>query len=340
MSEHFIKNIEITTFKCFDHFKASGFKRVNLIAGKNNIGKTALLEALSLNVRSCSVEAMVVLMMLYHLHRNLLDTCFSTNDIPKKGNTTDWIRSYSAFKIESNQKNIHFYKSKKTLTTSYTFIVNKEEEVLQEKELREDLNLDFLTNNKNNQQYTEACAKSDLIFPSKVLLGNLVNYYQSIQEENREDEISDYISHFDPTIKRLKFFANEDIKLEKNEKYQHINTFGDGLKAYLAIILAIFHCKNSCLFIDELENGIHYTQFDQLWEIILTASKQVNCQVFATTHSKECIESYARTAKKIADKDISFITLVNNRENKIEAINYRYETLQNSLSQDHEVRGW
>jgi len=44
MSEH-IKNIEIKNFKCFDNFQAEGFGRVNLIGGKNNVGKTAFMEA-------------------------------------------------------------------------------------------------------------------------------------------------------------------------------------------------------------------------------------------------------------------------------------------------------
>jgi len=44
-----LKNIEITNFRCFKATKISGFKRVNLIGGQNNAGKTALLEAVLLN---------------------------------------------------------------------------------------------------------------------------------------------------------------------------------------------------------------------------------------------------------------------------------------------------
>jgi AAA15 family ATPase/GTPase len=44
-----IEDIEITNFRCFDRLKVSGYKRINLISGKNNVGKTALLEAIFLN---------------------------------------------------------------------------------------------------------------------------------------------------------------------------------------------------------------------------------------------------------------------------------------------------
>lgn len=42
---NFIKDINIVQYKCFNKFKADGFKRVNLIGGKNNVGKTAFMEA-------------------------------------------------------------------------------------------------------------------------------------------------------------------------------------------------------------------------------------------------------------------------------------------------------
>ena len=61
--EHFIKNIEIKNFKCFEDFKAEGFGRVNLIGGKNNVGKTAFMEAcfLSLaNIREDGELSMIV----------------------------------------------------------------------------------------------------------------------------------------------------------------------------------------------------------------------------------------------------------------------------------------
>ena len=59
MTKHFIKNIEIKDFKCFDKFKTEGFKRVNLISGKNNVGKTALMEAIWINVHSKNIKTCI-----------------------------------------------------------------------------------------------------------------------------------------------------------------------------------------------------------------------------------------------------------------------------------------
>jgi AAA15 family ATPase/GTPase len=42
----FYNNFEINNFRLFKHLKVNNLKRINLIVGKNNVGKTSLLEAL------------------------------------------------------------------------------------------------------------------------------------------------------------------------------------------------------------------------------------------------------------------------------------------------------
>jgi AAA15 family ATPase/GTPase len=114
--------------------------------------------------------------------------------------------------------------------------------------------------------------------------------------------------------------------------------FGDGLRHYISIICALYACENGYLFIDEIDNGIHYSQLDKLWELILTLSKKTNYQLFAITHSKEMLESFARVAKKLNEQDISYTTLVKNKQQEIKAITQDYEMLLYSMAQEHEIR--
>ncbi|MBL0703064.1 MAG: hypothetical protein JJV95_03665 [Sulfurospirillum sp.] len=51
----FLKDIEIKQYKCFKNFNVNGLKRINLIGGKNNIGKTAFLEACYLYYNSFNI---------------------------------------------------------------------------------------------------------------------------------------------------------------------------------------------------------------------------------------------------------------------------------------------
>ena len=50
------KSFKIKNFRCFKELAITSFKRVNLIAGLNNVGKTALLEALFLHCGATNPE--------------------------------------------------------------------------------------------------------------------------------------------------------------------------------------------------------------------------------------------------------------------------------------------
>ena len=78
MNKHFIKNIEIKNFKCFKDFKAEGFGQVNLIGGKNNVGKTAFMEALYLYTSEDITEIYERLLVL-KTYRNMQEMLLSNN---------------------------------------------------------------------------------------------------------------------------------------------------------------------------------------------------------------------------------------------------------------------
>ncbi len=46
MAKLLLDSLEIKGYRCFEHLTIEKLGRVNLIVGKNNVGKTALLEAL------------------------------------------------------------------------------------------------------------------------------------------------------------------------------------------------------------------------------------------------------------------------------------------------------
>jgi AAA15 family ATPase/GTPase len=44
--------------------------------------------------------------------------------------------------------------------------------------------------------------------------------------------------------------------------------------------------------IDEFENGLHHTVQENLWKVIFYLAERLNIQVFATTHSEDCIRGF------------------------------------------------
>ena len=304
--EHFIKNIEIKNFKCFEDFKAEGFGRVNLIGGKNNVGKTAFMEA-------CFLAS------------HMPDDNFpfgSRDDIHQTEfayTILEFHRNASDFLLENENINFKFAKSK--------FLLNQEK--------REYQDTFSVTSNDSKIMITKNHSFISMI---DIFNQQIINFIFDIKLLNKEDELN-LLLHQIFNIDKVDVIRDR-VMFKSNGKYLQLSEFGDGVKHFLNILLALYLNKNDILYLDEIESGIHYSNYDKLWKIILTISKEQNVQVFATTHSKECIESYARVAKKLKDNEITFTELGKNKHNQIKAIVMDNERFFKELEVGNEVRGW
>lgn len=317
MNEHFLTDIEIKQFKCFTDFKASGFKRVNLIGGKNNIGKTAFMEACWINVHSVNINTMMTAIHGIKYKRENINLINKNIDHLK---LLDATKNYTT---KSNINDIDFSFVEKDATKTYHLNNNGELKSINAKDLT------FIFDYVDNIEFIDNFGWSD---------SELIDAYQAIQKQDQENELNAFIREFDDSIENFKVIGDKP-QCKVSDEYRDIVEFGDGLRHYISIICALYACKNGYLFIDEIDNGIHYTQLDRLWELILTLSKQTNCQVFAITHSKEMLESFARVAKKLKERDISYTTIVKNKQQEIKAITRDYEMFLDSIEQEREVRG-
>jgi predicted ATP-dependent endonuclease of OLD family len=116
-----------------------------------------------------------------------------------------------------------------------------------------------------------------------------------------------------------------------------IRLMGDGLSRLLSIVLAIATTKNGVVLIDEIENGIHYSVMPNIWSGIEKAAKKFNCQVLATTHSYECLEAAYKGINE--HENFSYIRL--DRQKNTDTIiprTYDYDTLSAALTNQWEVR--
>jgi AAA15 family ATPase/GTPase len=329
MNENFIKEIEIKNFKCFKDFKANGFKRVNLIGGKNNVGKTALMEACWIYERNKNssnvIEAyvnMVNTMVLVRKFRHLRN--YEHHDLQA---SFLLLKKFNKMLIKSDNQSVNLKIKEKDLEV--TIKINSFEIGISLTSTN--LFKDILSDQKKfSKNFIPSCKIDDDL---------LIFLYDSIKENRKREQLNQYISEFDGDILEFEIINNiPKVFLDSRKQFEDIVELGHGLKKYVSIISAILVCQDSCLFLDEIDNGIHYTQLDRLWEIILTLSEELNCQVFATTHSKECIESYYKVSKNMGN--VSYIKMIRLKSGKISSSVYDYELLENSMEQNHEVRGW
>jgi predicted ATP-dependent endonuclease of OLD family len=121
-----------------------------------------------------------------------------------------------------------------------------------------------------------------------------------------------------------------------------LSSLGEGINRYIAILCAIWASKDGVLLIDEIENGIHYTNYKKLWQIIFQASVDANCQLFITTHSKECIAAFndVQLDNKYDACNAQYFEFYRHlKKDLIVASNIDKERLHYSLTHEGRVRG-
>ncbi len=75
-----------------------------------------------------------------------------------------------------------------------------------------------------------------------------------------------------------------------------LRTFGDGVNRLFGIILSLCNARNGVLLIDEIENGLHYSVQTEIWRTIFRLAKTLDVQVFATSHSWDCVRAFQEAA--------------------------------------------
>lgn len=145
---------------------------------------------------------------------------------------------------------------------------------------------------------------------------------------NNEQEILKALKMIDEQIEDFNFVNVDDrivpiVKIlrdidgQKQYVRMPVSELGDGLVHVLNIIVALLSCQNGFLLLDEAESGLHHTTQIKLWQLIFKLAVANNVQVFATTHSNDCILSFAKAAKE-REKQEGILIRIEKSDNNIE----------------------
>ena len=127
------------------------------------------------------------------------------------------------------------------------------------------------------------------------------------------------------------------VKLSDHSNPVPLKSLGDGVTRMFGVALAMADCQDGILLLDEAENGIHYSLQSKFWSMVLRAAEAHNAQVLATTHSKDCIDGFADAALANPNVDANFVR-IGRRNGKLRAVDYSIEELETVAEQNFEVR--
>lgn len=314
-----IDYLEIQNYKMFEKLRLDGLGRVNLIVGKNNVGKSSLLE---IGYIASALNPAYAFLRMASLRRLAPDT-----------NIQEAARSFfprpKDFSIEPFQLTVDLINP--ALQVSWG-------------SLRGSATLDVRTSLK-------AATEAEHKRPQRLIGSLLVDsrglddweahtLWDYLDLAERKRQILDALRLAEPKIQSVALILDGN---ELRQPYVRIAdqdtplaSMGEGMSRLFGLAFALGVTSEGYLFIDEIENGLHYELHEQICSFIFEVAAKLNVQVFLTTHSLDFTRAFTRAAAKSNEEgklyrlDKTFGTL--------EVLEYGEEDLIIAANQGIEVR--
>lgn len=368
----------IKNFRLFKELKIEQLGRVNLIIGRNNSGKTCLLEALHLYAKNASPRTLYELIMergedweirkqrendeasLQEIE-NPLRHLFYGYHFPTELGDHNGIEIGSLKTIQDRLKlNIHEYQTINTENAQRFARVNQTQ-LLEIENTELVIEIEIANQIKSRVRLNEIEIPRRRILPyhrifsneaklnvqvvptQSINNGKVATWWDNINvQPSLREEVFKALQLIDAKIQEVVLVGREKdtspILIYKNgEEKIPLTSLGDGMTHLFHIILALVNAKDGFLLIDEFENGLHYTVQPKVWELIFKLAKALNVQVFATTHSKDCVEGFHAVWESQEDEG-TLHRLDNVPDEGVSVIPYECELVAYALESDGEIR--
>lgn len=169
-------------------------------------------------------------------------------------------------------------------------------------------------------------------------------FADTVRSPKSEQLLERILREVDPRIRsiRLDFssgnpFISTDVGLSERVP---ISQAGQGIFRLVGILSELLGKHTKICLIDEIENGIHWTALPVVWQGIAEIAKDLDIQIFATTHSRECLTAAYEVFQKRAtsnETDFSVIQLMRVKD-KIEGRVLDGAHVEAAIENDIELR--
>ena len=125
----------------------------------------------------------------------------------------------------------------------------------------------------------------------------MADLWDQVVVAGRESEVVDALRILQPDLDSIHFLAGDAagrtggivLGFKAGSARAPIGSHGDGIRRLLAVSLSLVRAAGGFLLIDEIDTGLHWTVMEEMWKLVVSAAMESSIQVFATTHSLDCI---------------------------------------------------
>lgn len=325
-----LRSLEIENFRGFKHLKVEGLGRVNLIIGRNDSGKTSLMGAAAF-ARSPSA--------LVHWARMLGHGNLPYNDLERvwrplfRGGTNGLPIRFVSVDTKLGPAIVQI-----SLTTGggantfgrlpVLFNWTQSGKTKKFKLLEGDVDIPQSAIQLDNSHAWWSGPYPD---PEEELVDALTEIYKT----GRLSEIGELVRAVQPAVQRVELAGQAIyVLLNGHPLPLPLSVLGDGARRLLEFAIAVVS-NSTETFIDEIENGFHYSTLPSVWKLLQRSP--VN-QIFATTHREENIRFACEVFQEAGDDGLRIIR-VDRTPDGHRAVVYTPSMALDALDSGLEIRG-
>ena len=350
-----LPQLSISGFRVIDHLKIPRLGRVTLLAGKNSVGKTTVLDAVRVYASRGGSS------VLYDLLRERQEFTESTDEDRDSAVDLDWI---SLFHGRNQSESVHIVVGPEdAYQVEIQLVDDPQRDLFSDHTITKHLRVDF----QNKHFLLDLSPRKRHSYGREISLGNgdkqspwltCEALGPGILNERQMSRLWDHVALTDDEtriLEALNLIMGDGVlgvavvgdgrstirrvivRLKGQNGPIPLKSLGDGPVRLFCVALALANSRGGFLLIDEVENGIHHTAQRDLWTMILRTAHENDIQVLATTHSWDCVRGFAQAATDFEHGE-GVLARLDRDDRGLRAVVYSDEALKTAAEQGIEVR--
>jgi predicted ATPase len=288
-----ITELRIENFRGFASLDLKNLKRVNLVVGENNAGKTSLLEAILLLCEPQRVQQLPGLFRALQGNPDVRYFRWLLKDGASGGQ--------GLLSVKAGAENWAIHLSTPKVPDS----------AMTNRPAGQYIHHGASFRMWGEPRARRACRIISVQHRDPNSLVALVG--KAHRKAGGEEALQRLLAKVDPRINKVRVDPGEDgnqviVDIGLSELLP-VSQVGQGVYRLLAILADIIGENPDVVLIDEVENGLHHSIHKQVWAGLAETAEKLDVQIIATTHSGECLHAahYAFADRK--EYDLSVIQL-------------------------------
>ena len=373
-----LRDLTIQNYRSFKDFQIDGLARVNLIVGMNNNGKTSLLESVYLLVNQGKFECLIDLLNsrgeidVERLTRSA-SPASSGGLLSREVSRLNFLHIFYGHKLSFNHAiNIQSQKEEPLLfqiqpqaipkqlqisetvgyvdadVAAFELILSYSHDIERKLYVSSNGALRLGSSQSKNlfQTNLSLSANNQSVFltTNNLDIEQLAVLWDSITLTPKEESVVAALQILESRVERISFTSRQTsnsgilLKLRGQLNPIPLGSMGDGMRRILTLAMSAVTVENGFLLVDEIDTGFHYQIQTDIWRLILEIAQKLNIQVFATTHSWDCVYAFEEALAQSKDGSIGKLFRLSMRDENIRAVEYTANDLSIAVRQGIEVR--